>query len=344
MTETTLELEPAKTPSTDLKMVSADSHVMEPEELWQQLPARLREDLPKIRFGETPAGGTDPVERLKDQDIDGVAAEILFPNYAMALFGVENVELQQQAFRLYNDWLAQYCQTDPVRLFGVPCISLYDVEAGIAELQRAHGIGLKGAMIWQVPDPRVPFTSAHYEKFWAAAAELGAPINCHILTGHSYVMKPKPEGADRVRQAVNEKTDDTIRTLFDLIFSGAFDRHPRLKVVLAESEIGWAPFVIQQWDYYWERFGGPDKLAPARPPSEVVRDHVYFTFIDDFVGTRNLAWWGQHNCLWSNDYPHFNMSFPHSRENVEVHLGSLPADVRRRLVRDNAIAAYGLKL
>ena len=199
-------------------------------------------------------------------------------------------------------------------------------------------------MIWQVPDPRWPFTSDHYEKFWAAASELGAPVNCHILTGHSYAKGSKPQGAERVRQAVNEKTDDMIRTLFDLVFSGVFDRYPALKVVLAESEIGWVPFVIQQWDYYWDRFGGGNVLSPSRPPSEVVRDQVHFTFIDDIVGTRNLSWWGQDNCMWSNDYPHYNMTFPHSRENVEMHLGGLSADVRRRLVRDNAVRLYGLDL
>src|SRR4051794_33224453 len=148
-----------------LQMVSTDSHVMEPDEIWQALPPRLRERLPQIKFGPTPAGGADPRARLADQDQDGGAAEILFPNYTMALFGVDDVELQQEGFRVYNDWVADYCRTAPDRLFGVPCISLYDVEAGIAEMHRAHNMGLKGAMIWQVPDGRLPFTSDHYERF-----------------------------------------------------------------------------------------------------------------------------------------------------------------------------------
>jgi predicted TIM-barrel fold metal-dependent hydrolase len=328
-----------------IAMVSSDAHVMEPDKIWDALPQRLRKSLPKIRFGDAPPGGSDPRARVADQDIDGVAAEILFPNYCMALFGVEDVELQLAAFKIYNDWVADFCRAHPRRLFGMACISLYDVQAGIAELQRASDLGLKGAMIWQVPDPRLPFTSDHYERFWSAAAELSAPVNCHILTGHSYAKAlTKPQGPERVRQAVNQKTDDTIRTLFDLVFSGVFDRHPKLKVVLAESEIGWAPFILQQWDYYWDRYGGAEKLAPSRPPSEVVEDHVYLTFIDDYAGTRNLAWWGQTNCMWSNDYPHFNMSFPHSRANVEHHLGGLPDDVRRRLLRENAVELYGLPL
>ncbi|MBL8551710.1 MAG: amidohydrolase [Hyphomonadaceae bacterium] len=326
-------------------MVSADSHVMEPDAVWDALPKHLRAKLPEVKFGPTPAGGADAVARIKDQAADGVVAEILFPNYGMVLFGLDDVELQQEAFRIYNDWLADFCKTAPRRLFGVPCISLHDVDAGVKELERAHAMGLVGAMIWQVPDPRLPFMSEHYEKFWAAAAEMRAPVNCHILTGHSYAMdRRKAVGAERIRKAVNQKQDDTIRTLFDLIFSGAFERHPALRVVLAESEIGWAPFILQQWDYYFERFGATDDMPIRRRPSEIFAEHVYVTFLEDFAGTRNFSWWGQRNCMWSNDYPHFNMTFPHSRQNVARHLSGLSEDVRRRLVRDNAVELYRLDI
>ena len=326
------------------KMVSSDSHVMEPDALWQELPQRLREKLPPIKFAATPPGGGDPTLRRRDQDADGVAAEILFPNYGMALFGVDDVELQREGFRLYNDWLADYCRVAPGHLFGVPCVSVYDIDGAVREMQRGHDRGLVGVMVWQAPDPNLPFTSDHYEKLWAAAAEAGAPVNCHILTGHSYAnSRNRAVGAERVRDAVNRKQADTANTLFDLLFSGAFERHRKLKLVLAESEIGWIPFLLQQWDYYFERFRSQG-MPITRRPSELFTEHVYGTFIDDFVGTRALSWWGERNCMWSNDYPHFNMTFPHSRENVVKHLGGLPEEKRRRLIRDNAIDLYGLQL
>jgi len=79
-------------------------------------------------------------------------------------------------------------------------------------------------------------------------------------------------------------------------------------------------------------------------PSEIFAEHVYCTFLEDFVGTRAFSWWGDKNCMWSSDYPHYNMSFPHSRENVEKHLSGLSAEKRRKLVRDNAIDLFGLKV
>src|SRR5262249_20099430 len=73
------------------KMISPDAHVMEPDALWQELTPRLREHLPKVPFRNNPPGASDPHLRLRDPDTDGVAAEILFPNYGMALFGLQAI-------------------------------------------------------------------------------------------------------------------------------------------------------------------------------------------------------------------------------------------------------------
>lgn len=328
-------------------LISTDSHVVEPTDLWKQnLPERLAKNIPVVKIGLPIPGASDPKERIADMDLDGLEAEVLFPNNGMALFGLDDVETQREGMRVYNDWLADYCKTSPKRLFGIPCLSVYDIDSAIAEMHRGLDMGLVGAMLWQVPDPRLPFMSDHYEKLWGAAAEAGAPIVCHILTGHSYAkdFHARPKGNERVRNSVNRKTDDTVNTLFDFIFSGAFERHPKLKLLLSESEVGFVPFMLQQWDYYWERFRGTDSFAIKRLPSEIFYEHVYCTFLEDFAGTRNFSWWGENNCMWSSDYPHFNMSFPHSRANVEKHLHGLPEERRKKLVRDNAIRLFGLPI
>jgi predicted TIM-barrel fold metal-dependent hydrolase len=330
-------------------LISADSHVMEPSDLWDRIPAPFREPVQELvglvgfKTTSQPAGSGDPVARLVDQKRDGVEAEILFPNDGMAIFGLDDGATQQAAFAVYNSWLAEFCQTAPKHLFGVTCIASYDMDAAVKELHRGLDMGLTGAMIWQVPDAALPFTSRHYEPLWAAAAEAGAPVHMHILTGHSYARTMKNlKGSEKIRGAVNKKQNDTINALFDLIFSGVFDRHPKLRVVLAESECGWLPFVLQQWDYYFERFRAKEDLGITRLPSEIFNEHVYCTWLEDFSGTRQFSWWGHDNLMWSNDYPHPNMTFPHSRENVIHHIGNLPKDLQNKLIRDNAIRLYGL--
>jgi hypothetical protein len=104
------------------QMISTDAHVMEPDALWQELTPRLREHLPKVPFRNCPPGASDPRLRVRDQDTDGVAAEILFPNYGMALFGIDDIETQQESFKVYNDWMHEFCSTDPKRLYGVPLV------------------------------------------------------------------------------------------------------------------------------------------------------------------------------------------------------------------------------
>ena len=326
------------------QMISTDSHVMEPEELWRELPKHMQDMLPKVPFRNSPPGATDPHLRLADQNTDGVAAEILFPNYGMALFGMDDIPTQEQSFKLYNDWMHDFCQTDPKRLYGSPLISVYDIQGAVKEFHRGLNMGLKGCMVWQVPDPRLPFTSDHYEPLWAAANEAKAPIICHILTGHSYIKGGQKGGVLGLKDATNAKTNDSANTLFDFIFSGAFDRYPDLKLLMAESEIGWLPFMLQQWEYYFERFRKDRPMPIKRKPSEIFEEHVYGTFLEDYVGTRFFPWWGEKNCMWSNDYPHFNMTFPHSRQVVEYHLKGLSDEKRKRLTRDNAIKLFNLDL
>jgi predicted TIM-barrel fold metal-dependent hydrolase len=336
-----------------IEMVSADGHAEEPDSLWEKVPAKLRDRMPPARVkAKRPAGGADSKLRLPDMDADGLRAEVLYPDTALGFFGLEP-DVQAYSFRLYNDWIAEFCSVAPKRLFGVPALAVYDIDGAIKELGRAKDLGLVGALVWEVPDPKLPFTSDHYEKLWAAAAEMDMPVNFHISTGHNYLMnksgfREDPDGIELARAAVNHKTAAAVNAVFDMIWSGVFERHPKLKLVLVESEVGWLPFILQQWDYYYTRFSKPglrqQKFPISRLPSEIFFDHIYCTFVDDFAGSRALTWWGERNCMWSSDYPHSNMTFPKSREVVAKHFGDMPEAKRRRLVRDNVVELYGLNI
>jgi len=335
-------------------LISSDSHVSEPGDLWtERLPARFRDVAPEFsrgarqgtgRFDGKP-GGWDPTERLKEAAEDGVSAEVLYPTLGLRLFGLDDPELQEACFRVYNDWVIDYCSAAPDRLWGVACISVYDVDHAIAELERCKQKGLKGSLIWQAPHPDLPFTSDHYERFWAASQELGMPVNFHILTGFNYSKNGFGGGGiEHYRGSVNLKMFDAVNLFFDLIFYGVLERYPKLKVVNVENEIGWIPFVLQQWDYYYRRYYDTNRPPIEMAPSEYFRRQIYATFCDDAAGARNLTWWGEDNCMWSNDYPHPNSTWPNSREVIERDLGHLSIELRKKLVRDNVAQLFGLKV
>src|SRR6266576_3465060 len=170
-------------------IISSDSHVMEPVDLWKKgVPEHYRDAAPlfsphKVGEGfQHHAGGWDPRARINEMEKDGLSAEVLYPTLMLDLFALDDAGMQEACFRVYNDWLIDNCSADTSRLIGIPAIPVYNVDDGIKELERCHKAGLKGAIIWQAPHPDLPFYSNHYDKFWAAAADLDAPVSLHIVT------------------------------------------------------------------------------------------------------------------------------------------------------------------
>lgn len=158
-------------------IISADSHVMEPPDLWAKgVPESFKDKAPRFpehKVGEgfqKHPGGQDPHCRIQEMEVDGLSAEILYPTLGLDLFGLDDPALQEACFRTYNDWLIEYCQTSPQRLIGIPAISVYNIDHAVQELERCHKAGLKGAIIWQAPHADLPFRSDHYDRFWGRSS------------------------------------------------------------------------------------------------------------------------------------------------------------------------------
>ncbi len=339
--------------STEI-LISADSHVMEPPNiLRERVPPAYRDNapvFPQLKVGQSfhaHPGGSDPNERLKEMEVDGVSAEVLYPTHLLPHFGMDDARLQQACFRAYNDWLIEYIQVAPARLVGIAAISVYDIDAAVRELERCARAGMKGSIIWQAPHAELPFHSSHYDRFWAASQHLNMPVTLHILTGHGY-HKDKSYfntlGVEHYRSSVNLKLKEITDALFELIHYGILERHPGLKFLSVENEISWLPFMLQQWDYYYRRFRGVNPLPISRDPSEYFSSQIFGTFFRDAVAGHNFDWWGQDNCMWSNDYPHQNSTWPNSKRVIERTLGHLSADIKRKLLCANAAKLFQIDI
>lgn len=328
-------------------LVSADSHLVEPEDLWKHVldPSTVEKLPPPIGNAEWRPGATVPGERLDAMKKDDVSMEIIYPSRALTHFGIEEPGLQERCFSVYNDWLVEYCEGVPGRLLGVPAISAYDIRHAIQELERSYEMGLRGALLWHVPPPSLQYGGEHYDPLWAAMSEMNQPLNLHILTGFSYAkrMQSGQNGWERYRAGVNLKLMDAANILFDFIFSGVLDRFPELKLVLVEFEIGWIPWVLQQWDFYVRRFRNVNPPPIEMLPSEYFDRQVYATFFNDSFGTAQFQrGWGLRNCMWSSDFPHGNTTWPNSRTIIDRDLGVLGADARARLLSSNVLDLYQL--
>ena len=167
------------------------------------------------------------------------------------------------------------------------------------------------------------------------------PVSMHILTGHSYHSRER-KGIEHYRGSVNLKLMDVINALFDFVFYGVLERFPRLKLVTVENEAGWLPFIVQQWDYYYRRFRDSKPLPMTKEPGAYMREQVFSCFFNDAVAGHNLAWWGADNLLWSNDYPHWNSTWPNSLKVIGRDLGHLPPETQAKVLAGNACRLYGL--
>jgi predicted TIM-barrel fold metal-dependent hydrolase len=374
-----------------LRVISADSHMMEPAELWtERLDRKFSDRAPHVvktdhgylftapgvfpfpvagGFGLGRSGkelgdhfrshgyeaarpsGWDPVERLKDQDIDGVEAEVLYTTLGMSLFGLADAELQQACFSVYNDWLAEFCAHDRRRLHGVALISLADIGAGTAELERCAGAGLKGGMIYGSAPPDRPFLSPDYDLFWAAAQDLEMPLSLHVFTRGARAPQPAAEGP-RLSEYMNfsrayvRGIHEVQDSLADIIQSGVLERFARLKIVSAENDTGWLPHFIYRLDHVFEKFGAFSNTAQplTMKPGDYVRRQLWATFQDDPVGPALYQVFGENNFMWASDFPHTDSTWPHSRQVIEASFQLVPETITRKIVFDNANQLYRMGL
>lgn len=276
-------------------LISSDSHIIEPPDLWEQrIDARFRDRAPHlvheehadqwyadgVKFGNIgtnqqaglrfeapekltaagrmatiPLGGVDPHAHVQDMDVDTVAGGVLYPSQGLTVFRVPDSTLLSAIFRAYNDWLADFCRPYPHRLKGIAMLNVDDAEDAAQELQRVARLGLAGAMITLRPMEH-RYDHPMYERLWAAAEGLEMPLSLHVGTRRwRPVTDAKDPGTDAV-EMTNREYD--VRTAIGaMIFGGVFERYPRLRVGAVEFEVAWAPYFMGRLDnVYTERAVG----------------------------------------------------------------------------------------
>ena len=295
----------------------------------------------KKGFEAAPQSVWDAAYRLKDQDRDGVEAEVIYTSMGMPLFQLEDAELRAACFAAFNDWAAEYCSYDFKRLVPLGLITLEDIPAAVAELQRIAKKGIRGAMIWAEPADDHPYSDAEYEPFWAAAQDLNMPLSLHILTnrggtGPTFGQRGMMLNLATIHHAIE-------RTLSVLVYGGVLEKFPRLKIVSAENDVGWMAYFMYRLDTVQNRLGSLGGMKLPLRASEYIRRQVYATFIADPVFVDSLHRFPPENIMWSSDYPHTAATFPRSKEIVAKRLGMLPPDTLRKIVRDTAIKVYNIE-
>ncbi|MCL0102333.1 amidohydrolase [Dehalococcoidia bacterium] len=360
-------------------MVTADTHVNEPIDLWtSRMPKKLHQRLPRIitdtdgvktqvaegyrphklrelklegeDLERSKRGDADPDHRLNDHQRDGIDAEIMFPQKGMAMWATPDPVFAQAQCRAYNDWAWEVFGPHYDRLSPLPGIATGDVAGSVEEIYRVAKTGFRGIMLpvkptWGPHDPleHPNYNMSMFDPIWDAIQETSLAITFHISTGRD------PRGArgegGAVINYVCHSLAPTVEPVVNLCASGILERYPGLKFATIEAGIGWVPWVLTAMDeaYHKHHMWTFPKLKML--PSEYFRAHGFASFQEDQPGidlarTYNLT----KNFMWANDYPHQEGAWPHSAEAVERQMGNLTEEERADILGLNAARLFKFKV
>jgi predicted TIM-barrel fold metal-dependent hydrolase len=360
-------------------MISADSHVNEPRDLWSaNLPASVR-DRAMRGIEATEDGGwrlilngshvgkagsseadrlavLEPEHRLAVMREEGIAGECIFPTIGLYVWMLEDPDDGRTSCRIYNEWVFEQLERQSPRFRCAGIVPTWRLEDAIAEVQFIAERGLAAVMLPTVAEPS--YNHARWEPLWDAIEAAGLPVVMHQGTGHNMIWYRGP-GAT----VANLLATQTIgpRTAALLATSGVLERHPGLHVVFVEYNVGWLPWMMETIDFYNEsfgRYGTTDKMGSARLaganrapkpvitptlpelPSFYVRRQVHATFQDEVVGLQNLNITGLDSLMWGSDYPHEEGTYPHSRATVDRLGAALAPGEAERIFRDTAARIF----
>ena len=279
---------------------------------------------------------SNPTLRLHDMDCDGVYASVIYgPN----LFGlpIADPELKAAVLAGYNDWALEFNRHAADRLCVLPVLPTHAPEAAVAELERVARLGHRGAIIspfeFRCSDPA-------WDQLWSAAEAAALPVSFHIGHGTSQVRVAPGSWELAAFAAVGPMQLD--EPLAMMIYSGVLERHPGLRLVLAESGIGWLPYFVRRMDQTAEKHvaKAQDYRLQAKP-SEIFRRQVYATFEEEPLGPSLLPLLGPDNFMWASDYPHPDSTFPHSRQAIAEAFAGLDAAFVEQVTATNCARLYG---
>ena len=362
------------------RLISADSHVNPPPDLWlHDAPRQLADRVPRVEstpegdvwvveqktqpvqglsfmggrdykdyrprvvYKEMRPGSWDPQARLADMDQDGIWVDVLYGGGPMSY---SDPELRHWCIGHYNDWLFELERASGGRLVGVPVLPINTVEEAIGELKRVAAKGARGVQVDAFPDNigAPHYSDPVWEPLWSEIEGAGIPLSFHIQGPRSMQMARLFDPTPGVREAFISLAPMGISELIaQLIFCGICERHPGFNFIVVETGVGWIPYFLERMDGTFKKHRFWTHSIITEKPSVYWYRQGHATFIEDHPGVLLRHEIGLENMLWSTDYPHSDSTWPHSRDVAAEHFGKIPSEERRKIVYGNAARLYNLE-
>lgn len=354
-------------------MASADGHVQEPKDLWKKrLPEEFHARLPGVtvdtkgtQFQKTEgfrpvrirnikmegedalrnASGRSPQARIDDLALDGVDAEILFPNLGLTIWATPDAAFSQMMCRAWNEWAWEEFGPYNDRLSPMACIAPADMEGAIAEVKRCAKLGFRGLSlpckpVWGAPNHEdLNYNLPEFDPLWAVIQEVDLPMTFHVSTGRD-PRTSRGNGGAVINYAVHSLAP-TMEPIANLCASGVLDRFPALKFGSIEAGIGWVAWALSAMDEAYKKHHMWRRPQLKYLPSEYFKMNGFASFQEDQPGL-DLA--REHglvdNFMWANDFPHHEGTWPHSAQAIERTMHKLNDDERAKILGLNCARIF----
>ena len=299
-------------------------------------------------WADVPTSIYDPKERLKVMDGAGIDYAVLYPTVAGSggqSFGrIQDPELELACVQAYNDWLLEEWAGVNDRFVPQCLTPLFPIDAAVMEIRRAVKNGHRGVIYPSVPMELrdVPhINDSIYDPLWATCQELAVPI-CFHAGASSAIQIPAYEGYSPTIAAAFQaitRPASTVSVLVNLLISKILMRFPHLKVVLAESGLGWGAYLLEYTDFQATGDQLPQNGYDLMP-SEMFKRQCYLVGWYDRASLRVRNYIGTENILWSTQFPSATSTWPDTQEALAKSFEGVDINDRQKILWENAAKLY----
>jgi len=297
------------------------------------------------RFTEYAAQGFDAASQLKAMDVEGIDQAVLFPTKGLLVPWVDGIDpgLATAVCRAYNNWLYDFCQTDPARMKVAAALPQNDPKEAVREARRAvNELGAVGVYMRPNFVNGVTFHAADYQELWATLEELNVPVGFHEGTGSIYRQDGSEFGDNRLMLHACSHPMGMIKAMISMICGGVFENFPKLRAAYLEANAGWVPSWLGRMDRDYELYKEWDAPFLTMKPSEYFARNCFVgTEADEAELHYVVDSSGNQNIVFSSDYPHHDSEFPGSVKDFLTN-DKLTDETKRAVLWDNCARLYAL--
>jgi aminocarboxymuconate-semialdehyde decarboxylase len=278
---------------------------------------------------------TNPEARIEHMDRMGIDLQGL-ATFVSEYHYWAPAEAAAESARIQNDNLAAVAAANPKRFVAMGAtVPLQDVDLAIAEMDRAvDDLGFKGLQIGGTINGQ-NLDESGFRPFWAAVEAKGVPVILH--------PSGFPEGQRLGSYFLVNCIGNPLETMVAatrMIFSGLFEEHPGIKLVLLHGG-GYLPFYCSRADHTWRVRPETRVAIPDHPPSHYMKRLFYDTMVFQPLYLRHLVEIvGIDRVMLGTDFP-FDMSETDPLGLIDSTEG-LTDDDRAAISGGNAATVFGL--